>query len=258
MRLENETIVVTGASSGLGKAMADAFVNEGANVVYSSRTKQRLEAAIAEVTADDTSGSAVAVQADVRSWDDIQHLFDRTTESYGDPDILVNNAGVTQEKVTPDRACQSTQDVSIPAWDTILDTNLRGAFLCTKAALPRLLSRDEGRIIHVSSGHGVAGRATRAPYVASKFGLEGLHESLAHELEETSVDTITLRPPGGGVYTESSERYGRSRDSYRHKSPTVIADAAVRLAAGEGTNGGRYQASPDGEGYVTYSRSESS
>lgn len=258
MQLENETIVVTGASSGLGKAMADAFVNEGANVVYSSRTKQRLESAVAEVTSVETTGSALAVQADVRSWDEIQHLLDRTTESYGDLDILVNNAGVTQNKVTPDRACHSSQDVSITTWDTILDTNLRGAFLCVKAALPRLLSQDDGRIIHISSGHGVAGRAKRAPYVASKFGLEGLHESLARELEDTPVDTVALRPPGGGVYTESSERYGRSRDSYRHKSPTVIADTAVRLAAGEGTNGGRYQASPDGEGYVAYSRSERS
>lgn len=258
MRLEDKTIVVTGASSGLGKAMADAFVNEGANVVYSSRTEQRLESAVAEATSDEPAGNALAVQADVRSWDEIRHLFDRTTESYGDLDVLVNNAGVTQEKVTPDRACHPIENVSIATWDTILDTNLRGAFMCTKAALPRLRSQNSGRIIHISSGHGVAGRADRSSYVASKFGLEGLHESLAHELEDTSVDTVTLRPPGGGVYTESSERYGRSRDSYRHKSPTVIADAAVRLAAGEGTNGGRYQATPDGEGYVTYSRSERS
>jgi 3-oxoacyl-[acyl-carrier protein] reductase len=257
MRLDNKTIVVTGASSGLGKAMAEAFVTEGAQVVYSSRSRDRLDEAIENISDDDPSGEAMAVPADVRSWDDVQQLVRRTTQVYGDIDVFVNNAGTLQSKVNPDRTHHVTQDVPITTWDTIIHTNLRGVFLCTKAVLPTMLSRDSGRVIHISSGHGIAGRAERSPYVASKFALEGLHESLALELQETDVETVTLRPPSGGVYTERSKLFGKTPEDYPHKSPDVIVEAAVRLAAGEGKSGGRYKATPDGEEYVTYTRSES-
>lgn len=254
MRLNGKTIVVTGASKGLGRAMADAFVSEGARVVYSSRSRDRLATAVDEITGEDSSGEAVAVSADVRSWDDIQQLVRRTNEVYGEIDVFVNNAGVLQYKVNADHTHRTVADIPITTWDTIIDTNLRGVFLCTKAVLPSMLTHDAGRLIHISSGHGTAGRAERAPYVASKFGLEGLHESLALELQETGVDSITLRPPGGGVYTESSKLIGRTPDDYPNKSPDVIAEPAVQLAAGEGENGGRYQATPDGKDYVEYSR----
>lgn len=256
MRLAEKTIVVTGASSGLGKAMADAFVREGASVVYASRTEDRLATAVDEITDETDDGDAMAVQTDVRSREDVHRLFDRAEEVYGDIDVAVNNAGVTQPKVNQDHTRRPVHEIPVTTWDTILETNLRGVFLCTRKALPGMLSRDAGRLIHISSGHGVSGRANRSPYVASKFGLEGFHETLTHELDGTDVDSIALRPPDGGVYTESSERYGRTRDSYRHGNPDVIAEAAVRIAAGEGENGGRYKATPDGEGYVEYSRTE--
>lgn len=255
MRLEDMTIVVTGASSGLGKAMADAFVEEGAQVVYSSHVKDRLSDAVEEIKESKTEAKAEAIRCDVRSWDDIRQLVRRTAEKYDKIDVFVNNAGVLQYKVNSDNASKTVEKVPVVSWDTILDTNLRGAFLCTKAVLPKMLSQDQGRVIHISSGHGVKGRAKRAPYVASKFGLEGFHESLALELTETNVDSITLRPPGGGVYTESSKLIGRTKDTYQNESPFVIAEAAVQLAAGEGENGGRYKATPDGDGYTEYSRS---
>jgi 3-oxoacyl-[acyl-carrier protein] reductase len=254
MRLTDKVIVVTGASSGLGKAMANAFVTEGARVVYSAPNEERLTAAVEAANDSDVAGEAKAVRADVRSWDDVRHLIRRTREIFDEIDVFVNNAGVTQPKVNPDHTQRSVDELPISTWDTILNTNLRGVFLCTKAVLPRILSRDSGRLIHISSGHGVSGRANRAAYVASKFGLEGFHESLALELADTGVDSVILRPPSGGVYTESSDRYGRSPDSYAHESPDVIAEAAVRLAAGDGENGGRYQATPDGEDFIAYSR----
>lgn len=253
-RLETETIVVTGASSGLGKAMANAFVTEGTRVIYSAPNKERLTAAVEAITEENADGEAAAVRADVRSWDDVRNLVRRTRERYGEIDVFVNNAGITQPKVNPDHTQRSVHDLPISTWDTILDTNLRGVFLCTKAVLPSLLSKDSGRLIHISSGHGVSGRANRTAYVASKFGLEGFHESLAHELKDTGVDSLTLRPPSGGVYTESSERYGRGPETYTHESPDVIAEAAVKLAAGRGENGGRYQATPDGEEVTEYTK----
>lgn len=255
MRLANTTIVVTGASSGLGKAMAGTFVEEGANVVWSSRSRDRLDGAIDEATSQNPPGDATAITADVRSWDEIRRLVDATHDEYGWIDVFVNNAGVTQYMVDAENERKPVQDIPVESWDAILDTNLRGVFLCTKAALPEMLDRDEGRFVHVSSSHGSHGRANRSPYVSSKFGLEGFHESLTLELDDTGVDSIALRPPRGGVATESAiERGGRSRDSFTHESPDVIAEAAVRLAAGEGVNGGRYQATADGDGYTEYSR----
>mgnify|MGYP006305989803 CR=1 FL=1 len=117
-------------------------------------------------------------------------------------------------------------------------------------------ARDAGRLIHTSSGHGVTGRADRSAYVASKFGLEGFHESLARELADTGVDSMTIRPPGGGLCTERATRYGRDPDSFTHDDPTVVAEAAVQLAEAGGENGGRYRATPDGDGFVTYSRAD--
>lgn len=252
MRLDNKTVVVTGASRGLGKAMADAFVKEGAQVVYSSRTKDRLEGAVHQVMSEDPAGEATDISADVRSWDDIRSLVQRTVEIYDDIDVFVNNAGVLQYKVNSDHTHQAVADIPVETWDTIIDTNIRGVFLCSRAVLPQMLSQDGGRLLHISSGHGVEGRENRAPYVSSKFALEGFHESLALELAGTNVDSLTLRPPGGGVYTESSKLIDRTPDSYPNVSPKVIAEAAVQLAAGRGENGGRYQATPDGEDYVEY------
>ena len=254
MNLDNKTIVVTGASSGLGKAMADEFVREGATVIYSSHEDHRLEDAVDAILEQQTDGRAVAVPADVRSWNDVRHLVQYGEMEFGGIDVFVNNAGVTQYKINSDHSYRPVQNLPVTTWDTVLETNLRGVFLCSKATLPPMLARDAGRIIHISSGHGVRGRANRAAYVASKFGLEGFHESLAKELDDTGVDSLTLRPPEGGVYTESSKLIDREPNSYPNESPTVIAEAAVQLARGDGKNGGRYKATPDGDGYTEYSR----
>lgn len=252
MRLADHTIVVTGGSAGLGRAMAEAFVGEGARVVIAGRTESKLRDAS---DACDGPGSITGVRADVRSWDDVRNLIEESEETYGPIDTFVNNAGVTgqilrQENVTPPVA-----EVDVDTWETLIDINLNGVFRCTRAVLPRMLERDEGRLVHVSSGMGIAGKSGWGPYVASKHGLEGLAETLALELEDTGVNSMTLRPPGGGVHTESREEIGRSRADASHEAG-VIADAAVALAAGEGENGGRYVATADGDGLDTYSRGD--
>lgn len=255
MRLPDTTIVVTGASSGLGKAMADEFVTEGASVVYASRSEGRLTSAAKGITGDGVAGEATAIPTDVQAWDEVRDLVRRTNEVYGEIDVFVNNAGVTQLQVNPEHTRQPVHEIPVKTWNTILETNLHGVFLCTKAVLPEMLSRDTGRLIHISSGHGIEGRANRSPYVASKFGLEGFHESLSKELGDTNVDSIALRPPGGGVYVESSGQYGRTKESMSHEAD-VMTETSVRLASGEGENGGRYQATPDGEDYVEYTRTQ--
>lgn len=254
MSLANKTIIVTGASSGLGKAMADEFVSEGATVIYASFDRESLDDAVDRITEQEEDGEATGILVDVRSWDQVRRLVQQVERTHGAIDVFVNNAGVTQYKINADHSYRSVAELPIETWDTVLDTNLRGVFLCSKAVLPPMISRDSGRIIHVSSGHGGEGRANRSAYVASKFALEGFHESLAKELDEIGVDSIAFRPPEGGVYTESSNLISREPESYPNESPTVICEAAVQLACGEGENGGRYKATADGEGYAKYKR----
>ena len=248
MRLADRTIVVTGASSGLGRAMARAFAREGATVVCASRTRSTLEAAVDGFA--DLPGEAVGIPTDVRSWDSVRSLAASATADHGPIDVLVNNAGLYQQTVTgrePDRL----HEIDVEVWDAVIETHLRGSFLCTKAVLPAMLEREAGRVVFLSSGMGLSGRARWADYAAAKFGIEGLAESLAQELEATGVSAVLFRPPGGGVYTEKMAEHGRSSDGMAHEPP-VVEEAAVRLAAGEGDNGGRYIATEDGSGLAEY------
>lgn len=246
MRLDGTTIVVTGAAGGLGNAMASAFAAEGANVVGVDTDEDRLIAAV-----DAFDGDAVAVPTDVRSWDDVRDTIETARAAHGEIDVLVNNAGVQQRTAGGDRR-EPVVDVPVDIWETVVETNLTGVFHCTKAVLPGLLDRDDGRLIHVSSGAGERGRANRSPYVASKHGVEGFAASLALELEGSGVESLVFRPPGGGIFTES--RSHRDPEDFTHDSPTIVAEPMIQLAAGAGENGGRYVGTDDGEGFETRPR----
>lgn len=245
MRLEATVIVVTGGAGGLGRAMVRGFVAEGAQVVGADVDGAGLEALAAEL--DDRPGTFEPVLTDVRSWDEVEQTVATTLDRFGRIDVLVNNAGVQQRTAGGDALCP-VQDIPVEIWDAVLGTNLRGAFLCTKAALPGMLDRDAGRLIFVSSGAGLEGRPNAAAYGASKFGLEGFCACLSLELDGTGVESVVFRPPGGGVYTES--RSYRDRDSYAFETPAVVTEPAVQLASGRGEHGRRYQGTPDGEGFV--------
>lgn len=246
---------MTGGARGLGRAMSRAFASEGAYVVSADHDEDYLSDTVSEL--EEEFSHVLAVPTDVQVWDDVQRLVETTRDHYGEIDVWVNNAGVQQRTAGAEKRSPIV-DVPVDIWDTVIETNLRGAFLCTKAVVPGMLERNAGRMIHISSGHGLAGRTNRAPYVASKFGLEGFHESLSLELAEAGVDSVAFRPPDGGVFTESSRVYGKTPSDYTHESPKIVAEAAVRLAAGEGENGGRYKATPDGEDYTRYVRSDRS
>lgn len=252
MRLEEQTIIVTGGSSGLGKAAADAFVGEGATVVIAGRTPERLDEAVSSFSGP---GEARGIQADVRSWEDVSTLVETVEEGFGALDVLLNNAGVTGNLVRGSSDSPAVQDVAVDTWDAVIDTNLTGAFYASKAALSAMSERDSGRLIHVSSGMGSHGRAGWAPYVSSKHGLEGLAETIALEQEDTGVDSLSFRPPDGGVYTQTSNRAGRTAEDFSHESD-VVAEPLVQLAAGAGENGGRYVGTPDGESFESYSRED--
>ena len=241
MRLSDTTIVITGAAQGLGRAMAGAFADEGANVAAVDIDGERLRA-----TVESFSGQATALQADVGAWDDVREAIRAARETYGPIDVLVNNAGV-QQRTAGEDSRRPVADVPINIWETIVRTNLTGAFHCSKAVLPGMLDRNGGRLVHVSSGAGEAGRANRSPYVASKHGMEGLAASLALELDGTGVESLVFRPPGGGIYTDS--RAHRDPGEFTHDSPSIVAEPMVQLAAGAGEHGGRYVGTDDGDGF---------
>ncbi|WP_380676140.1 SDR family oxidoreductase [Salinigranum sp. GCM10025319] len=227
MQLEDTVIIVTGASRGLGARMARAFVDHGASVVCSARTASTLEAFVDDL---DGPGSALSVPADVTSWDDAQRLAARTLDRYGRIDVLVNNAGVSDRGLL-DGAEPTVNELPVDVWETVLRTNLDGPFLCTKAVLPSMLDADAGRLVHMSSAMGLEGRARRSAYAASKFGLEGFHESLAAELEGTGVDSVVLEPGGW-------RRHERLLTGAVGREPTVTAGPGGDRGAG-GSTGGR-------------------
>lgn len=247
MGLHTKTCIVTGGASGLGKAMVRRFAQEGADVACVDLNSERLGKTRTELA--DCPGEVLGIEADIRSWKAVKSMVRSTNQRFGHVDVLVNNAGVTQRTVTGGDPRDSIGDLPVDVWDTVLDTNLRGPFLCTKAVLPDMIASDHGRLIHISSGMGrdASNRGGYAPYVASKHGLEGFCECLADELSDTGVSSLVLRPPDGAVYTQTRDYLPKSERDDRHH-PEVITEAAVQLATGGGENGGRYVATADGSG----------
>ena len=183
--LEGKVALVTGASQGLGRALALACAKEGANLVISSRSADSLE-----TVAEEARGSGVevlAVPADLSRNEDVQKLVDAAVERFGKIDVLVNNAGILGPRV---RIEEYPED----EWRSVLDANLTGPFLVSKAAIPHM--REGASVINVTSGVSIEGRAEWGAYSVSKFGLEGLTQILAAELKAHGIRANTVDPGG--------------------------------------------------------------
>ena len=219
--LDGEVVVVTGASRGLGRSMAERFGAEGARVVLTARDEDRLETVAAGVE------EPLVVPGDVREAETAERVVDRAVETFGRVDTLVNNAGVSLLGMTDSRT--PIQEVSVERLDTVLEVNLRGVFLLTRAALPRMYEQGRGNVINISSGLGRRAIAGAGPYVSSKWGLEGLTRVTAMEGEDRGVNANAL-DPGGRVNTDI---WGHLPEEERAeiRQPDVMDDAAVLLAA---------------------------
>ena len=194
MKLQDKVAIVTGAGRGIGKAIALSLAAEGAKVVVNySRSAEAAVQVVAEIT--EAGGEALAVQADVSDQAQVEALVKATQERFGRVDILVNNAGITRDKLI--------LRMSVEDWDTVLNTNLRSAFLCVKAVAPLFVKQRGGVIVNVGSVIGKVGGAGQANYSASKAGLVGLTKSLAKELGSRNVRVNAVAP--GFIETEMTE-----------------------------------------------------
>ena len=186
MRFENQVAIVTGAGRGIGHAIAVRLANEGARVASVSRSEANAQRTAAEInTAHPDAAKAYAV--DVADHAAVQKTGAQILEDFGRIDILINNAGVTRDGLS--------MRMPIEDWETVVDTNLKGAFSFSQSIMRAMIKQRSGRIINISSIAGITGNAGQANYAASKAGLIGLTKSLARELASRGI-TVNAVAPG--------------------------------------------------------------
>lgn len=225
--LKGQTVFVTGASSGIGKACAEYFAELGTNLVIVARREERLKKLANELTSK-YGISCLPIHLDVRDHEEVQTVFDKLKADKVEVDILVNNAGLAL-------ASDKIQDGKISNWETMIDTNIKGLLYVTKAALPTMIERNRGHIINIGSvaGHGcyISGNV----YCATKFAVQALSKSIRMDLMGTAIRVSEIDP--GAVETEFSEvRWHdkeRAKKFYQGFQPLIaedIADAVIYCA----------------------------
>ncbi len=184
-RLSGQRALVTGASRGIGRAVALRLASEGASVALNYNSgREEAEAVAAEIAA--AGGSAVALQGNVADAAQAEALVDAAAEALGGLDILVNNAGITRDNLL--------MRLSEDDWDAVIDTNLKGAFLCTKAAIRPMLRQRSGRIVNMSSVVALTGNPGQANYTAAKAGLIGFTRTVAREVASRGITVNAIAP----------------------------------------------------------------
>lgn len=225
LSVKDKVTIITGGGRGIGRAMALLFAREGAKVAVTARTVDEIEEVASKITV--FGGSAVAIQADLNSADDIKRLIKETESALGPVDILINNAGAL--RLAP------IIKTPVEMWDEIMSINLRAVFLTCKEALPGMIARRSGRIINVGSMAGRRGYVEQGAYCASKHGLIGLSKVMALETQKYGIRVHVLAP--GGVLTELSRELRESRgndDDTDWMSTEEVAQAALYLCSQNG------------------------
>lgn len=208
--------IVTGAGKGIGRHVAIQLASHQISVALASRTSSDLKSLEKEIRA--TGVKAIAVPTDISRAPDVEALFHETAERLGPVDVLVNNAGVVEPALVVDTAEES--------WDRVLDINLKGAFLCTRLALPSMIQQARGRIINISSISGRLGTPKLASYCASKWGVIGLTKAVTEEVREHNIQVFAVCP--GSVDTEMLEK--GLPGTQPQMRPEDVASAIVYLA----------------------------
>jgi len=192
--LENKVVLITGASRGIGKAIAQECISQGATVVFSYLSSEEKAKQLAqELTAN--GGKIEGFRSDASQFDQAQQLIDNVVEKYGKIDILVNNAGITRDNLL--------MRMNEQQWSEVIQTNLNSVFNLTKAVVKPMLKAKSGSIINMSSVVGIGGNAGQANYAASKAGLIGFTKSVAQELGSRNIRCNAIAP--GFIETEMTQ-----------------------------------------------------
>jgi 3-oxoacyl-[acyl-carrier protein] reductase len=225
MRLGGKVALVTGAGSGIGRAIAERFAREGAAVVVAAQRRARLDETVRKI--EQGGGRAHAVGCDVSVAAEVQRAVQSAVDAYGGLDILVNNAARNR----PDAAVDERVAALDPAWwQATMAVNLTGAFLCCQAALTAMQQRGGGCIINIASTSGVTGNWNQGAYVASKHGLVGLTKSIALDYAAQGIRAVAICP--GFIETERSRTFiahNRSPDWLEKKLAEIPLGRAGRV-----------------------------
>jgi len=230
MELKDKVAIVTGSARGLGKAIATRLAEMGANIVLNDiPSSEAIESTAEEFKA--RGFNVIVTRGDVRNPEDVENMVNAAVEAFGRVDILVNNAGITRDTLL---LKMSEQD-----WDDVLDINLKGAFLCTRAVAKVMIKQRSGKIINIASISGVMGNAGQANYSASKAGLIGLTKSTARELASRGITCNAVVP--GFIMSKMTEVLPEKvKESYlnsiplkRFGTPEEVAKVVAFLASSD-------------------------
>ncbi len=228
MKLEGKSAIVTGASRGIGREIALELARQGANVAVNySGSEAKANETVEEIKA--LGRDAFAVKADVSDSEAVTAMMKETIERFGSIDILVNNAGITRDNLL--------MRMKEEEWDEVISINLKGVFLCTKAATRQMMKQRSGRIINVSSIVGVSGNPGQANYVAAKAGVIGLTKTSAKELATRGITVNAIAP--GFISTDMTDKLNEEVKEQmlsgiplgRLGEPSDIAKVALFLAS---------------------------
>jgi 3-oxoacyl-[acyl-carrier protein] reductase len=228
LKLEGKNAIVTGASRGIGREIALELARQGANVAVNyAGSEQRAAEVVNEIKA--LGREAFAVQADVSDGDSVTAMMKQVVDQFGSLDILVNNAGITRDNLL----MRMKED----DWDAVINTNLKGVFLCTKAVTRQMMKQRNGRIVNISSIVGVSGNPGQANYVAAKAGVIGLTKTSAKELASRGITVNAVAP--GFITTDMTDKLTEDLKSEMLKQiplarlgdPQDIAKVVVFLAS---------------------------
>lgn len=199
--VKDQVALVTGASRGIGKAIALSLASQGAKVIVNyARSSGAADQVVQEIT--EAGGEAIALCADVSKSDEVDSLIQNILDKFGTIDVLVNNAGITKDTLM--------LRMKLEDWQAVIDLNLTGVFLCTRAVSKIMLKRKKGRIINISSVSGLMGNAGQANYSAAKAGVIGLTKTLAKEFATRGITVNAVAP--GFIATDMTNDLNNTED----------------------------------------------
>jgi len=215
--IKNKRVIVTGASKGIGLAIAQSLYSEGAHVLICAREQKKVDEAAAEISGGE-GGKIAGISADVSRFEDVQRIFQEADTLFGGLDILINNAGFG--------VFHPTAEITVEDWDKLIATNLSGAFYCSKEALARFKQSGGGQIVNLSSLAGKNPFAGGAAYNASKFGLNGFSEAMMLDHRTDGVRVSYVMP--GSVDTEFGGKEVKKKSSWKI-APEDIAEIVLGI-----------------------------